>query len=282
MNDYIATTHPPLHPMMTEPAVYTALNIVFLALTLFTHYWFLLREEGWMKRMPRRWAGLNWWGYWIPWLVSLLIVAASYGVFFFLFVVSDDYATHNSMYHPVCLCGLGFAAAGGILFPYYVRRAENSGFSMSVSDECWCVEAVCTCTLCVGQADALSRKSVFPGLVFSVLCSCVMLGLFCAGVAGSEGHRDRWEWIAAALAYMCGHSIVCDLAFWGPTWHGELVSEGCCKFVNKSSQEDPPPTASHSAFPWPNVPLVDFRTPLLPLTRPLSVETMDGERWAGR
>ena len=228
-----------------------------------------------MDRMPRRWAGLNWWGYWIPWLVSLLIVAASYGVFFFLFVVSDDYATHNSMYHPVCLCGLGFAAAGGILFPYYVRRAEHSGYSMSESEGCWCVEALCTCTCFVAPGTALSRGSIFAGLWCSVVCSLVMLVLFCIGVAGSEDHRDQREWITAALVYILLHSIVCDLLFWGPTWYEDKMSEGCCTFVSSLNTRSEP--YASASFPWYDVPLVELRAPLV---RPLSVKKMDGERWA--
>ena len=274
VNDYKANPHPPLHPMMTEPIIYAILNSAFLLLALFTHWWFLFREEGWMDRMPRRWAGLNWWGYWIPWLVSLLIVAASYGVFFFLFVVSDDYATHNTMYHPICLCGLGFAAAGGILFPYYVRRAEHGGYSMSGSDGCQWVEMCCTCTCCV--QNTLSRASVFAGLWCSVLCSLVMLMLFVIGVLSSDGRREHMELIIAALVYILFHSIVCDLMFWGHTWNNMEISNGCFDFDVWSPHDPETPAVNSSSFPWYDVPLVELRAPLV---RPLSVKKMDGERW---
>jgi hypothetical protein len=220
---------------------------------------------------------LNWWGYWIPWLVSLLIVAASYGVFFFLFVVSDDYATHNSMYHPICLLGLGFTAAGGILFPYFVRRAENNGHLISTSDGCQWVEMCCTCTC--GVQDALSPSSSSAGLWVSAVCSVVMLVLFAIGVQSSDGQREHMEWIFAALVYILLHSIVCDLIFWGHTWEHRQISKGCFDFDEWSLQDPLPPPAA-SAFPWHDVPLVELRAPLLPLVRPLSVETMDGERWA--
>ena len=179
------------------------------------------------------------------------------------------------MYHPICLCGLGFAAAGGILFPYYVRRAEHGGYSMSGSDGCQWVEMCCTCTCCV--QNTLSRSSVFAGLWCSVVCSLVMLVLFCIGVAGSEDHRDQREWITAALAYILLHSIVCDLVFWGHTWYGDKVSKGCCTFVSSHDARSEPPTVTDASFPWYDVPLVELRAPLV---RPLSVKKMDGERWA--